>query len=158
MALIERIQENTNATNWRSTIPMEYVYTAGRAGEMFFTALRDEGKFLGSRCPKCGTVSVPPRIFCEACFISTEGETVEVPNRGAVHTYTLCHQDYQEKVKEKPSVLAFIRLEGSCGGLFHWLGDVDPDAVCVGMPVTAVLKPQGQRQGSILDIEYFKPC
>jgi hypothetical protein len=39
----------------------------------------------------------------------------------------------------------------------HKLGEVDPDAVHVGLEVEAVWKPKAQREGSILDIEYFRP-
>jgi hypothetical protein len=39
----------------------------------------------------------------------------------------------------------------------HLLGEVDPDAVEIGMKVEAVWKPEEERTGSITDIKYFKP-
>ena len=43
------------------------------------------------------------------------------------------------------------------GGIMHKLGEVDPDAVKIGMRVQAVWKPEEEREGSITDILYFKP-
>jgi uncharacterized OB-fold protein len=37
------------------------------------------------------------------------------------------------------------------------LGEVDPEKLKVGTKVKAVFKVKKERQGSILDIKYFKP-
>jgi uncharacterized OB-fold protein len=50
-----------------------------------------------------------------------------------------------------------IRIDQTDGGLVHYLGEVKPEAVYVGMPVQAKFKPKKERVGSILDIAYFKP-
>jgi uncharacterized OB-fold protein len=39
----------------------------------------------------------------------------------------------------------------------HMLGEVDPQAVHIGMRVQAVWKPPEEREGAITDILYFKP-
>ncbi len=156
MALIERIQHTVDATHWRGKIPMNYVYTAGRAGELFFKTLRDKGEFVGTRCESCDMVYVPPRMFCERCFQRIEKNVVKVPNRGVVHTFTICHETYDE-LSKAPSIVALIRFDGAEGGLMHWLGDVKLEQLGIDMPVKAVLKPRSKRTGSILDIDYFKP-
>ena len=51
--------------------------------------------------------------------------------------------------------MAFISLGD--GGLVHRLDEVEPVEIEIGMPVEAVFKPQAERQGSILDILYFRP-
>jgi uncharacterized OB-fold protein len=51
-----------------------------------------------------------------------------------------------------------IRIDGTDSGLLHWLGDVDPADARIGMRVEAVLKPQSQRTGSVLDIVHFRPA
>jgi len=53
--------------------------------------------------------------------------------------------------------MAFVRLDSTDGGLVHFLGQVEPDQVCIGMRVEAVFKDKADRQGSILDIAYFRP-
>jgi uncharacterized OB-fold protein len=157
MALIERIQDTRDAGYWTGRIPLNYVYTAGRAGEMFFRKLKDQGKFTGASCPKCSRVYLPARIFCERCFERLEGNVVDVPNSGVVETFTVCHETYDEKHKQ-PTIVAFIRLDGTDGGLMHWLAKIDPEEVFIGLPVKAVFKPKAQRVGSILDIEHFVPA
>ncbi|MHC4778299.1 MAG: Zn-ribbon domain-containing OB-fold protein, partial [Planctomycetota bacterium] len=152
MAMTERTQKNVDATFWRGEIPMSYIYTAGRAGDVFYSTIRDEGKFIGARCDKCGVVLCPPQIFCEACFEKIEGKWVDLPGTGVVHTFTVSHETYDEQPKE-PTIVAFIRLDGADGGLFHWIKDVDPCDLGIGMPVEPVFKPKDQRVGSILDIE-----
>lgn len=156
MALIERLQKTTQATSWPGAIPLTYKYTAGRAGEKFLGALRDNGRFLGAECDACGIVYLPARTFCERCFARLEGSEVEVPNRGAVHTFAVSHQSYDEQPKE-PSIVAMICLDGADGAIFHRLGEVELDRVAIGMQVEAVFKPKAERTGSLLDIEYFRP-
>jgi acetyl-CoA C-acetyltransferase len=57
--------------------------------------------------------------------------------------------------RKEPEVVAFIRLGD--GGLVHRLGEVEPEAVAIGMLVEAVFNPPAEREGSILDIAHFRP-
>ena len=156
MALIERLQKTTDITYWEGQIPMSYIYTVGRAGEKFFREMM-EGKIFGAKCDACNTIYVPPRIYCEKCFARLEDHYVDVGTRGTVHTFTRCYETYQGRRKENPSILAVIRIDGTQGGFIHWLGEVDFSDVTIGMPVEAVFKPERDREGSVLDILYFKP-
>ena len=157
MALTERFQNNVDATHWKGAIPMNYIYTAGRAQEPFFQALRDKGEFLGARCEACGIVLVPPQMYCERCFADIDGAAVKLPNEGVVHSFTVCHETYDDRPKAEPSVVAFIKIDGAEGGILHRL-DVDPLEACIGMVVKARFKPKKERTGSILDIECFEPA
>ncbi|MHC5037943.1 MAG: Zn-ribbon domain-containing OB-fold protein [Planctomycetota bacterium] len=158
MALIERSQKNVDATNWPGQIPMRYIYTAGRGGELFFSALRDKGEFVGAKCEACGIVLLPPQMYCERCFSNIEGNTVKVPNLGSLEAFTICHEDYDETPKEEPTLVVRIQMEGTEGGIFHWLKGVDPEDLLIGMPVKAKFKPKKDRVGSLLDIAYFEPA
>ena len=157
MALVERLGRTTQATSWKGEIPLTYVYTPGRAGEVFLKALRDDGQFLGARCGACALTYVPPRTFCERCFARIEDSFVELGSKGVVETFTLCHEAFDGQRKPEPSIVAMIRLDGADGLLMHRLGDVAPDEVRNGMAVEAVFKPKKKREGSILDVEHFKP-
>jgi uncharacterized OB-fold protein len=156
MALIERYQRTTDITNWQGQIPMSYVYTVGRAGEKFFRELIN-GKMFGARCDSCQITYVPPRTYCEKCFARLEDHYTEVGMKGTVHTFTQCFETYDGTKKEAPSIVAMVRIDGTEGGLVHWLGEVDFEAVYIGMAVEAILKPKREREGSILDIKYFRP-
>lgn len=156
MALIERFQKVTDVTYWEGQIPMSYIYTVGRAGEKFFREMIN-GKIFGAKCNQCNIIYVPPRIYCEKCFERLEGNYLEVGTKGKVHTFTHCYETYDGVRKETPSIVAVIRIDGTEGGLVHWLGEVEFKEVYFGMPVEAVFKDKKEREGSILDIKYFKP-
>ena len=133
----------------------KYVYTAGLAGEEFLKGLK-EGKLLASKCPKCGTSYLPARSFCEKCF-SEITDFFEVEESGEVETFTVQYVDKEGKPLEKPVIWAIIKFYGIEGGIFHKLGEVEPEEVYIGMPVRPVFKQEKERKGSIHDIAYFKP-
>lgn len=99
---------------------------------------------------------VPPRMFCERCFRPTDA-WVEVEATGTVQTYSVCHVAWDMRPLDAPELPAVIAIDGSDGGFLHVLGEVDAADVTVGMAVEAVWKHVGERQGSILDIAYFRP-
>ncbi|MDY7076929.1 MAG: Zn-ribbon domain-containing OB-fold protein [Chloroflexota bacterium] len=156
MSLLHRIEHTRDALTWEGDMPTQGRYTVGIAGEKFFREIKDNSKFLGTVCPTCGITYVPPRLYCERCFAHLE-EWVEVPITGMVYTFTTVHLDLDGNRLPEPRIMAFVRLDGTDGGLVHYLDGVEPNQVCIGMPVEAVFKKKADRQGSILDIEYFKP-
>jgi uncharacterized OB-fold protein len=156
MAILEKVDKLDHATVWRGDLPITSRYTAGIAGERFFREIKDHARFLGTRCSACGLTYVPATMFCERCFAELD-EWVEVPNQGAVFTYTVLHLDLDERPLDPPAVLAYVKLGESDGGLVHYVGEADPKAVYIGMEVEAVFKDAASRVGSILDIQYFRP-
>jgi len=156
MSLIERITKAGDARVWYDDMPIESVYTVGIAGERFFRTIKDQGVIMGTVCPTCNLTYLPPMMYCERCFTKLE-EWVETGTKGTVYTYTVLGLSLAEEPLEEPQILALIRMEGVHGGLVHRLGEVKPEEVAIGMAVEAVFKAQKQREGSILDIEYFKP-
>ncbi|MGD1994551.1 MAG: OB-fold domain-containing protein, partial [Anaerolineae bacterium] len=85
-------------------------------------------------------------------------EWVDVPSTGRVHTFTVVHIDLDGNPLPEPRIVAFVQLDGTDGGLVHFLDEVERDQVCIGMCVEAVFKDQAERKGSITDIAYFKPA
>ena len=152
MTLLKRDPNAPGA--WRGDMPVVSRYTAGLAGERFLRAVKDEGRILGTRCAQCDRTYVPATIFCERCLGELE-EWVDVGTRGQVHTYTLLYEDLDGVHLDMPEIVAFVRLGD--GGLVHRLGEVEAEAITIGMPVEAVFKPADEREGSILDIAYFRP-
>ena len=156
MSMLYRVQHPKDAIAVEGDLPITSRYTVGIAGERFFREIKDNAKFLGTMCPSCDIIYVPPRLNCEQCFAHLE-EWVEVPNTGYIHTFTIVHIDMDGNQLKEPRIMAFIRLDGSDGGLVHFLGEVDADQVSFGMYVEAVFKNKKDRKGSILDIAYFRP-
>jgi uncharacterized OB-fold protein len=139
---------------WQGDLPVTSRYTLGVAGERFYRAMKEEGKLFGTQCKKCQKTYVPATLFCERCM--TELDTwVDVGNSGEVHTFTFLYEDLDGNQKKDPDIIAFIRFGD--GGLVHRLGEIGIDEISIGMPVEAVFKPKGKREGSIQDISHFRP-
>ena len=154
--MLSKLTTSAQARQWPGHIPVEYVYTAGIAGEAFLRALKDRGMLLTSRCPQCQTVYLPARLYCEQCFEETK-QYEEVEPKGWVHTYTVAHVDIDGEALAVPQIYAFIRFGGTNGGLIHRLGQTEPHQVSIGMEVEALLLPGKERTGSINDITCFQP-
>jgi uncharacterized OB-fold protein len=156
MPIVDKVNVNTTAKTWPGKIPLESLYTVGMAGERFFREIKDNGKFWGTHCPQCNITYFPAQLFCECCFEKLS-DWQEVATKGSVETFTVVHVDLDGQPLAQPQIVAFVRLAGADGGLIHFLGEVAPDEIYIGQPVEAVFKPQAEREGSILDIRYFRP-
>jgi len=156
MGITEKITKNIDMTSWKDKIPVDYIYTAGIAGERFFREIKDNARIVGTKCEKCEVTYVPPKIYCERCFERLENY-IDVGTKGTVHTFTICYENVDGTKKEEPTIIAMVKIDGTDGGLIHWLDEVHPKEVKIGMSVEAVFKAKEEREGSILDIKYFKP-
>lgn len=152
MTLLESSHKNVNT--WKGSLPVASRYTYGIAGERFFRSLKEDGRILGSSCQQCHVTYVPAMLYCERC-LSELTEWVDVGTVGEVHSYTLLHAAVDGKIHENPEIIAFVKFCN--GGLIHRLGEVDPQSLSIGMHVEAVFKKKSEREGSILDIQYFRP-
>jgi uncharacterized OB-fold protein len=133
-----------------------YAWDPGSAVGSFLDGLRD-GRLLATTCASCGRTLVPPRAFCERCFRATDAWTA-LEAVGTVETFSICHVTWDMRPLGEPELPAVIRIDGSSdGGFLHKLGEVAPDDVEIGMRVEAVWRPMDDRDGSILDIAYFRP-
>ncbi len=156
MGLLYRLTQPGQAISVESELPLTNRYTVGIAGEPFFRAIKDEGKLMATVCEECDICYIPPRLYCERCFSHLE-KWVEAPTSGHVHTFTVVHLDLDGEPLPEPRIIAFVLIDGTDGGLVHYLGEVEADEVFVGMEVEAVFKDPAERKGSILDIAYFRP-
>lgn len=152
MSLLERDPAAPKA--WRDVLPVTSRYTLGAAGERFFRALKDDGVIYGAHCDRCDITYVPARVFCERCLDGLQN-WIDVGLSGEVFTFTFLYKNLDGTHREEPEIIAFIRIAD--GGVVHRLGEVALESVSIGLPVEAVLKPKKEREGSILDIAYFKP-
>ena len=135
----------------------QYAWDAGVAIGRYLAELK-EGRLIGVHCRHCRRTVIPPRNFCEWCFRPMDN-WVYLPDTGTVNTFSLCYVTWDMKRVEEPEISAVIDIDGTRPpvGIMHLLGEVEPDDVKIGMKVKAVWKPAEEREGSILDIKYFKP-
>ena len=156
MPILEKITQTSQARHWTDSIPLEYHYTAGVAGEEFRRELKETGRFLSSKCSKCKTVYVPARMFCPSCFIEIK-ETAPLEKHGYVYSHTTVNHDRAGEPIEEPLMMALIKFEGVTGGVVHRLLADESNSVTFGTKVVPILKDKAERSGALTDIIAFKP-
>ena len=152
-------QEEPLIIDGRWDIP--YRHTAGRAATRFFRELKENKRIVGARCPSCRRVLVPPRGFCERCFVPLD-EFVGVEDKGTLTTFTIVYAHFTS-LPPPPYCVGIVKLDGADTGLIHYVGGVDlqdmeaaKKAISVGMRLQAIWRDE--REGKITDIEYFRPA
>lgn len=152
----EKIAQPSRVRRWPGDIPVRHRYTPGVAGEVFFTALRDRGVLLGSRCESCGYTYVPARLFCERCFAELAAD-VQVGPGGTLASFTIGFAGVEGEPLDVPVTLGLVQLDGADAVLLHHVLEVGDRPLQIGERVEVVIRPAGERTGSILDIEGFRP-
>lgn len=132
-------------------------YAMGLYGSKFFKELRDNGVFLGVKCPKCEKVYIPPRKVCGKCFVEMT-EFVEVGPEGSIGTFTILRYAFIDpetgEQKPVPYGYGFIRFDGADTLFQHYIEIDDESKLKIGARVRPVLEEE--RKGTIRDIRYFK--
>ncbi len=151
---------------------IKYSFAAGEALTRFLEDI-EQGKLTGRRCHECGKITFPPRMFCEECYRPTD-EWVQIRDTGTIETYSVSFVDQDARRIKDPIFVGVIIFDGAdfqapeTGrqrmGMMHYFGEIKKDAksetgydIDVGQRVKAVWKPAGEREGSVLDIRYFRP-
>jgi uncharacterized OB-fold protein len=150
--------------DWRETqellvmegrIKVPYIWSAGEVGTRYLTALQEEGKFMGTRCPTCEVVYHVPRMHCPDCFSACE-EWVELGPRGVLATFTVVRRHHPQLAPlPLPFAYGVIRLDGAGTGFVHLLHEFDEGGLAAGIRVEPVFAPE--REGLITDVRYFRP-
>jgi len=135
----------------------KYAWSAGPAMARFLKELK-AGRIIGRKCHRCARVLVPPRMFCELCFRPTDS-WVYLPDTGIIETFSISYIDKDANRLKEPLLVGVVALDKApphCG-FMHYLSEVSLEKLRIGMPVEAVWKNEEEREGSILDIKYFRP-
>jgi len=137
--------------------PQPFKYSVGMHGSKFFTETRDNQRLMGIKCPKCGTVYIPPRGVCGKCFVEMD-EWVEVGPRGTIGTFTILRFAFIDpesgQQKPVPYGCGFIKLDGADTMLQHFFNIENESKVKIGARVEPVFAKE--RHGDSRDIEYFR--
>jgi uncharacterized OB-fold protein len=153
--MLEKIARPDEVRRWRGGMPVRHRYTPGIGGDAFFTALRERGVLLGSRCTHCGFTYVPARVFCERCFSELSADT-EVGAGGELVSFTIVFAGIEGEPLDRPEVLGAVRLDGADAVLIHRVLEPGEEPLQIGERLDVVVKSEAQRTGSIFDIEGFR--
>lgn len=143
------------------TVDVPYRFAAGKYMARFLIELRDNGEFIGIKCPQCGRVQMPPRIVCAVCHVRNR-DWVALGQKGSLVGFTIMYLPLTDpttgKPHEPPFVYGSVKLDG-CDSVLDHMINVEPDIhkIQVGMRVRVVLRPKEQRTGDLSDILYFEP-
>ena len=155
MPILEKIVQPDEARRWPDSIPLEFHYTAGVAGEEFRREVRDNGRFLVSKCGKCKSTYVPARMYCPDCFVEMKDQ-FPIDKPGYIYSFTTVNRKRSGEDSSSPITVALVRFDGVRGGIVHLLDVYDPSQVSIGMKVTPVLRDSAKRVGAMTDILGFK--
>jgi hypothetical protein len=141
---------------YESKINVPYSWWAGDTATKFFNSLQDEKKIIAPRCKACKKVFLPPRKVCPDCFTENT-EWVDLADTGTLQSYTIARRQLASIPKNKKITVirGLIKVDGADTALLHYLDEVKPEDVKIGMRVQAVFA--AMPKGTIRDIAYFKP-
>lgn len=142
-------------TEWRPRAI--YAWDAGIAMSHFLEGLKN-GRIIGTECLRCRRVMLPPRMFCERCYLPTN-KWVELKDEGTVRTFCITHIKWDASRVKEPFFPMVVELDGGkkWAALFHVVKGIEPSDMKVGLRVKALWKPPEERIGAITDIEHFIP-
>jgi uncharacterized OB-fold protein len=121
-----------------------------------------EEKLMGSRCQKCGVLSVPPRSICIKCY-GSEMEWVEMKGKGKLVAFTciaigppiMIKEGYDRKhpyvsgvVELEEGVKVVARIEGVDGS--------KPETIKIGTPLQIGFLHRGEGENPITFLA-FRP-
>lgn len=115
-------------------LTFQFVHSMGKLSR-FYLELENR-RLMGTRCPSCRRLWMPPRVVCPEDWTITEWEEVpghgilEVASRSAYNTTSSDSVDF---------VLGYIRLDGAHTSLLKRFENYgDPRRLVHGLPVKAV--------------------
>jgi len=136
---------------------ISYNYSAGEVGSEFLRRLRDEQRISGRLCPVCERVLLPPRGFCDRCFVDTT-EWVDVGSSGHIEAFTITTAAFLGQ-PEPPFAIAYVTLDGAGTAMVNFVKGVDlsnieraAELLAIGNRVHVVWNPL--REGRITDFYY----
>jgi len=100
---------------WRDNMEVDkFIYSAGIAGSTFIEGLARK-KLVGSRCPVCGRVFLPPSSYCEYDFAETV--PYEINEDPFIELVITINYDDEGELLKDPVKIGLARFKGVTGGL-----------------------------------------
>ena len=139
-------------------LTLSYQHAYGHFYGSLFDSVRNDRRIRGVRCPSCRNVLVPPREFCDMCFVRT-ADWIDVPDTGVVQACSVVHIEFVGQRIPPPYVYAEIVLDGTSTRLIHTVGGLSAEEARAGVvrPGSRVAAVWSDRAtGSLADIDYFR--
>ena len=85
------------------------------------------------KCKGCGAIFFPPRLVCSECN-GREFETVTLPDKGKLLTFTVIRVAPSQFVDQAPYAVGIVEFDGGPNALMQVV-DCPVDTIEIGMPV-----------------------
>jgi uncharacterized OB-fold protein len=95
-----------------------------------------QGRLMLPRCRRCDRMNWPPRPICLRCR-GTELRWEEQRPEGTLFTWTVVGRATAPGYSDVPYIVGVVSLDAVPVRLMGQVVGVDPDDVCMGMPLTA---------------------
>ncbi len=82
-----------------------------------------QGKFIGLKCDKCGTVTFPPMAICHKCC-SSSVSPITLSGKGKIRTFTVIR--VAPEGKKPPYIIGMVELEEGPCAIGNIIG-IDPE-------------------------------
>lgn len=139
-------------------IEYDFNWHLGAYWSKYIAELRDNGRFMATKCPECGMVYCPPRKVCGKCYVSMD-EWVEVGPEGTLQGFTVVRFPYFDPnngaLMKVPFTAIWVSLDGADTRTMHFCDELDEMKLEVGMKMRAVFAKE-PRPTSIHAVDYFK--
>ena len=109
------------------TMQLDYQHAYGHYYGTLFDGVKNDRRIRGVRCPSCRNVLVPPRPYCDACFVPT-ADWMDVPDTGVVQACSVVHIEFMGQRVPPPYVYAEIVLDGTATRLIHTVGGLSAES------------------------------
>lgn len=138
---------------------IRYEYAAGEVTSNFLRNIKENKVILASKCNNCDSVMLPPRAYCENCFIETE-EFVEAGTEGVIEAFTIVTHQF-ENCPPPPYAIAYVRLDGATTAMVNFvkgvdLSDIEKASEELKIGTRVKVKFKEKREGRITDFYYEK--
>ncbi len=136
-------------------LEMEYTRSPGKIIGRFLSELRDNEEILGIRDSRTSQVFVPPQLYGPDS--KTRMQTfVPMPKEGRLAYFTVVKEATPFNDWQPPYAYVAVEFDGATSVLWHRMKETE--GLKPGMALKPVYRPEDQREGSILDIDYFEPA
>jgi len=138
---------------------LPWTYAAGEVGSKYITELRDNARIMAMKCHQCGRILLPPRAYCERCFVPLN-DWVELKPEGTLEAFTIVTVPFPDE-REPPYIVGYFKIGQASTNIPHFLEGIDlsdiekaKTEIKVGMRVKVMFRDQ--RTGSATDF-YIEP-
>lgn len=133
---------------------VDYIHSYGQDSP-WFAGLANK-KLLGTKCRACSYVFATPKLSCMEC--GAECDWIELPQKGKLHAFTVCHFGAEAFLHETPFILGLVEFEGADTLLLTRVLGLNPEEADLGW-IGMSLKARFVRKSQFKPTDvYFLPA